>query len=316
MRAEGVAIVGGGAWGLSLAAAAARKTEGVLLVSRRSVEVAMPGVEVVHDLGYATARARTIVLAVPSKVALEFTQTVLKDAVTPEHIVLHSGRGLVGDELATMNEVIARETPARLLGVVGGPVLPGDLLAGEPSVAVCGASDDIVGRSFIDAFMTPELRVYTTSDLKGVEWAAALVGCIAIVVGYGQQIGLGPGALAAAMTRSMHEAALLTEAAGGTQRTLFGLAGYGDLLAALSQRTRAEVLLGVSLARGRNIEEAVREVRARVEGADLFPRLSAWAKERKIRVPIFDAMAHSVFFARSPDELIHELMTMPVTDPG
>jgi glycerol-3-phosphate dehydrogenase len=76
------------------------------------------------------------------------------------------------------------------------------------------------------------------------------------------------------------------------------------------------VLLGVSLARGRNIEEAVREVRVRVEGAELIPRISAWALRRKIRVPIFDAMAKSAFFARSPDELVHELMTMPVEDPG
>jgi glycerol-3-phosphate dehydrogenase (NAD(P)+) len=315
MDLHGVAVVGGGAWGTALAAAAARKTDGVMLVSRRAVEVAMPGVEIVRDLKSAAERARLIVLAVPSKIALEFTKA-LREAVTPEHVVVHSGRGLVGDDLATMTEVIGRETPARFLGVVGGPVLATDLLAGDASVVVCGASDDVVGRSFIDAFMTPTVRVYTTSDLRGVEWAAALVGCVAIITGYCQQIGLGPSSLAAAMTRSMHEAARLTEAAGGTERTLFGLAGYGDLLAALSQRTRAEVMLGVSLARGRTIEQAVREVRVRVEGAELIPRISAWAARQKIRVPIFDAMARSVFHARSPDELVHELMTMPVEDPG
>jgi glycerol-3-phosphate dehydrogenase (NAD(P)+) len=315
MELQGVAVVGGGAWGTALATAAVRKIKRVLLVSRRQVEVAIPGVEVVTDLRAAAQRARTIVLAVPSRTALEFTRT-LRDAVTPDHVVLHSGRGLVGDDLATMSEVIGQQTPARLLGVVGGPVLPGDLLAGDPSVVVCGASDDLVGRSFIDAFMTPALRVYTTSDLRGVEWAAALVGCIAIITGYAQQIGLGPGTLAAAMTRSMDEAARLTVAAGGTERTLFGLAGYGDLLASLSQRNRAEVQLGTWLARGRTIEEAVGQVKQRVEGAELIPRVSAWAKRHRVRTPIFDAMANSVFFARSPEELVHELMTMPVVDPG
>jgi glycerol-3-phosphate dehydrogenase (NAD(P)+) len=158
--------------------------------------------------------------------------------------------------------------------------------------------------------------VYTTSDLIGVEWAAALVGCAAILTGYVQQAGLGAGALATAMTRAMHEAAILTQAAGGAERTLFGLAGYGDLLAAISQRHRPEIQLGVLLARGRTIDEAVARVSQRVEGADLIPRLSTWAKKRGLRVPIFDAMAHSVYAARPVREVIYELMTLPVEDPG
>ena len=314
MVKQPIAVVGGGAWGTGLAAAAARKYADVLLVSRRDVEVTIPGVRVTQDLTMATSQARTIVLAVPSQVALEFT--VLREVVTPEHIVIHSGRGLVGDDLETMSEVIARETPARFLGVIGGPALASDLLSGEPSVVVCGANDDIVGRSFIDAFMTPEVRVYTTSDLRGVEWGAALVGCIAIIVGYGQQMGLSPGSLAAGITRSMHEAALLTAAAGGSERTLFGLAGFGDLLAAISQRKRPEVQLGMRLARGLPIEEAIHQVRHRVEGATLIPRISAWAAARRIRVPIFDAMATGAFTGRPPEDVVHELMTLPVEDPG
>jgi glycerol-3-phosphate dehydrogenase (NAD(P)+) len=307
--------VGGGRWGMALAAAAARKSKGVLLVSRREVEVSMPGVELVRDMTRAVERSRTIVLAVPSKVALEFTK-VLATSVTSEHVVIHSGRGLVGDELATMSEVIARETPARMLGAIGGPALPGELLVGEPSVMVCGANDDIVGRSFLDAFTTPNVRVYTTNDLQGVEWAAALVGCIAIIVGYAQHLGLSPGSVAAAVTRSMQEAAQFTAAAGGSERTLYGLAGWGDLLACISQHDRPEVQLGVALARGLRIEDAVREVKQRVEGAELIPRLSAWAAKRRMRVPIFDAMANNVFLARPPDEVVHELMTLPVEDTG
>jgi glycerol-3-phosphate dehydrogenase (NAD(P)+) len=199
---------------------------------------------------------------------------------------------------------------------VGGPGLASEILAGDPSVVVCGASDDEVAATFLRAFKTPRLRVYTTNDKSGVEWASALVGCMSIVVGYAQQIGLRPGTIAALITRCTREASELVVSGGGKARTTFGLAGIGDLLAAISQPDRPEVLLGAALGRGLPIAEAVRRVPSRVEAVELVPRLLSWASLRELRVPILSAIGRDVFAGRPAERIVEELMTLPVEDTG
>jgi glycerol-3-phosphate dehydrogenase (NAD(P)+) len=163
-----------------------------------------------------------------------------------------------------------------------------------------------------DAFVTKQLRVYTTDDLRGLEWASALVGCLAIGLGYADGIGLGPGLTAAVISRGVQEAARLAAAAGGDERTLLGLAGYGDLLASITQKERPEVALGRALAAGKPLEAALAATGQRVEAVALVPRILAWATSRGVRVPIFTALTRGVLAAGSPQAIIDELMTGPV----
>jgi glycerol-3-phosphate dehydrogenase (NAD(P)+) len=172
-----------------------------------------------------------------------------------------------------------------------------------------------VNHAVCEAFVTPNLRIYTTDDLKGLEWASALVGCLAIGVGFARGIGLSPGLTAAVISRSVQEAARLAAAAGGDERTLLGLGGYGDLLASISQRERPEVVLGEALAKGTSLEDALREVNQRVEAVELIPRIASWAASCGVRCPIFTALTTGVIGgARSHEAIIHELMTGPIED--
>jgi glycerol-3-phosphate dehydrogenase (NAD(P)+) len=314
MAKAGVAVIGGGKWGVGLAAAAARIGGEVQLVTRREVEVTPKGVRVTTEIPSA-ADAGLILLAVPSSSALEVVEH-LAPRLHADHMIIHASRGLVGDSLETISEIVRRATPATLLGALGGPVLAADLLAGSPSVVVCGASADEVGYTFVKRFMSPSLRVYTTSDVRGVEWASALVGCLATLVGYAQGLGLSPGIIAALITRGVQESSRIVAAAGGVGETLLGLAGYGELFAAVSQRDRPEVLLGNALARGLPLGEAVRSQKSHVEATTLAPRLARWIETHRVRAPIFVALANDVFIGRPSDQLISELMTLPVEDPG
>jgi glycerol-3-phosphate dehydrogenase (NAD(P)+) len=158
------------------------------------------------------------------------------------------------------------------------------------------------------------LRLYTTGDLLGLEWASALVGCLAICVGYARGVGLGPGLLAALITRAVEEGARLAAAAGGNERTLLGLAGYGDLLASIAQAERPEVLVGEALAAGKPLDEALAQVRQRVEAVELSARIVMWAETRGIRAPVFKALANGILQGRATDALVHELMTAPLVD--
>jgi glycerol-3-phosphate dehydrogenase (NAD(P)+) len=297
-----VGVIGGGAWGVALAAAAARAGSPTLLLSRRARGQVPPGVTFATDDAELAERARLIVLAVPSEVARDVARS-LGAHVDGGHFVVHGVRGLVrridperssgaaeDTELETIADIVRDETPVRRVGALGGPALASDLLAGSPSVMVGGSLYPEVTRALRDAFGGPTLRVFTTGDLQGLEWASAMVGCLAIGVGYARGTGAGPGLLAALITRGVEEAGRLAAVAGGEERTLLGLAGYGDLLASISQTERPEVRVGEALASGKTIEEAVAAVGQRVEAIDLTARIAAWAAARGARSPVFEAI--------------------------
>ncbi|MBX3192892.1 MAG: NAD(P)-binding domain-containing protein [Labilithrix sp.] len=312
LSARKVAIIGGGAWGVALAAAAARAESDVVLQTRRDLDGTLPkGVRIVRDPKESAAHARVIVLAVPSSVARPVARD-LGDHLDGSHYVVHGVRGLEGDELATVADVIREETPARRTGALGGPALASDLLAGRPSVLVVGSRYPEVCEAVTTAFGSPTLRVYPTTDLRGLEWASALVGCLTIAIGYAQAMQMSPGLIAALISRSIGEASRIAAAAGGEEKTLLGLAGYGDLLASITQAERPEVIVGTALGRGMRREDAIKAAPLRVEALELIPRVAKWAEANDVRAPIFKALSSGVAFGKNVDAILHELMTLPI----
>lgn len=309
-----VAVIGGGPWGLALAAAAARTGKKTLVHSRRTLNGALPyGVRQARDFAELAGEARLIVLTVPSAAAHEVARR-LGDVIDGRHLVVHGVRGLVGDQMDTVSDIVRQETPARRVGALGGPALAEDLLAGRPGVMVCGSHYPEVNAALEAAFVSPTLRMYSTSDLRGLEWASALVGCLAIGIGYATALGAGPGLVAATISRAVSEAARMAAAAGGEERTLLGLAGYGDLLASIGQEERPEILLGKALAHGRTLAEALREAKHRIEAVELIPRVVAWAERNGVRAPIFTAFGRGVLSSAPAGDIVRDLMTGPIDE--
>src|SRR5690606_34894431 len=133
-----------------------------VLLSRREQNGSLPkGVRVIRDMKVAASHARLIVLAVPTTVARNVSRD-LGDHVDGSHYVVHGIRGLEGDNLATITDVIREETPVRRTGALGGPALAQDLLAGRPSVLVVGSRYPEVSEAVTFALGSPTLRVYPT----------------------------------------------------------------------------------------------------------------------------------------------------------
>jgi glycerol-3-phosphate dehydrogenase (NAD(P)+) len=312
LSARKVTVVGGGIWGLGLASAAARAGSDVVLLSRRGLDGKVPeGVRVVRAMGEAAEHGRLFVLAVPSSVCRAVARD-LGDHLDGSHYVVHGVRGLEGDELATIADVIREETPVRRTGALGGPALAPDVLSGRASVLVSGSRYPEVNEAVIAAFGSPTLRIYPTSDLRGLEWASALVGCLTIAVGYAQATSMSAGLVAALISRAIGEASRIAAAAGGEEKTMLGLAGYGDLLASIAQAERPEVIVGRALAKGESLDDAVKAAKLRVEAVALIPRITRWAETRGVRAPIFHALASGVLDGRRADAILHELMTLPI----
>jgi glycerol-3-phosphate dehydrogenase (NAD(P)+) len=307
---QSVAVIGAGTWGLALASAAARAGSDTMLFSRRGEVEAPADVKLTKDIGQAAKHARLIVLTVPSNVASEVAHA-LGDHVDGRHLIVHGVRGLalVGTDLVTIADIVRRETPARRVGALGGPALTEDLLAGKPGVLVCGSAYDEVNRAAAAAFGCRTCRLYSTHDLRGLEWASALVGCLALGIGYAQALDMSPGLVAAVIARSMDEASRIAAAAGGEERTLLGLAGYGDLLACIAQKERPEVKVGAALAKGAPLADAMRAAGSRVEAVELIPEIVAWTDRQKVRAPIFHALQRLLRGEAEASALVDDLMT-------
>lgn len=308
---QGMTVIGGGAWGRALAAVATRADTPVTLVTRRGRSGDIPdGVHVEAEIAKAVEHSRLIVLAVPSAVVSDVARKV-GDHTDGRHLLVHGIRGLVGSELSPVSDVIRAEVPSRRIGALGGPALALELLAGAPSAIVCGSNYPEVTEALADAVESESLRVYHTLDLTGLEWASALVGCLAIGVGYATRLGLGPGIVAALISRGVDEGAAIAADRGGGQRTLLGLAGYGDLLASLAQEARPEVRLGRALAEGEPLDRALASAELRVEAIDLIPHIAKQATDRGLDTPIFQALSEMITSRVHSTELIARLMTLP-----
>ncbi len=296
-----VGIVGGGPWGVALSRAAARSGAKVTLHTRRETKEG----RLIHTTtDYAEiASQRLLVLAVPSNVAREVARA-LGDHLDGSHLVVHGVRGLGGGEdLSTISDILREETPVRRLGALGGPVQANELHEGKASTLVVGSHYPEVVTAVTQAFNGPWLRVYSTHDLRGLEWASAMVGCISIGVGFARAAGAGPGLVAALISRAVHDAGRIATIAGAEEQTLYGLGGYGDLLASIALDSRPEVLLGRALGQGRSLDEAKGEAGLRVEAVDLIPRVLAFAKRHALVVPAFEGIAR-MLEGRSGQEIL------------
>jgi glycerol-3-phosphate dehydrogenase (NAD(P)+) len=301
-----VGVLGGGPWGLALARAARRAGAETTLHSRRHVDTDVGGIRLTAKMSE-LAECPLIVMAIPSMLA-RIVARKLGDHLTGAHLVVHGIRGLSGDELLTISQILAEETPVRRLGALGGPIQAGELNDGQPSAMVVASPFPDVCRAVVGGLQSDWLQIHTTNDLKGLEWASALVGCLSIGVGYVQaRADVSPGLLAALISSAVAEAVAIASVAGADARTFYGLGGYGDLLASMALHDRPEVVVGRELAGGATLLEAQKSARLRVEAVDLVPRITRFAAREGVKCSIFDALADILRGEAEPETVVRAL---------
>jgi glycerol-3-phosphate dehydrogenase (NAD(P)+) len=301
-----LSVVGGGGFGLALAHAALRRGHGVTLWSRRPIDERAEGLETTTELARAAANDLVLV-AVPSS-HVEEAARALGQHLEGRHLVVHVSRGLVGDGLHTVSHVLRHETAARRVGCLAGPLGATTLREGLPGGGVIGTAFGEVAEAVRAAIAGPSLRLYETEDVLGVELSSALVGLLALALGFAKELGYGPSTLSVLMTRGLNEVSRFGVALGAEEKTFHGMAGFGDLLAAAFGDERPEVLLGKSLARGVSLDAAAKEAGAHVEGVKIARRVSARAKSLGLEMPISDAIASVVDGSISPRKALDTLM--------
>jgi len=317
---QSVAVIGAGAWGMALAAVAARAGRDVVLYARQPVRAAeiaatranpkLPGalldasVAVTGDIARA-AVADIVLIAVPAQ-NLREAVTALAPHLAKATPLVACAKGIERGTHKFMTEVIAETAPDAMPAMLSGPSFAQDVAHGLPTAVTLAARDEALASALVRALGSSTFRPYHTSDVRGVEIGGAAKNVLAIAAGIVVGRQLGASAQAALTTRGFSELARLGRACGARSETLAGLSGLGDLILTCSSPQSRNFALGMALGRG---EPPPRDKLA--EGEFTAPVLVELAASQQVDMPVSCAVAAILSGATTIDEAIESLLTRP-----
>ena len=327
-----IAVIGAGAWGTSLSIVLGRKgTHHVRLwahekevrdsiASRRINEFFLPGqsipdqVSVTGSFAEALQGAEIVVSVMPSPHCRSLFEK-MRPFLKPGMQFVSATKGLEEDTLLRMTEVISLVVGADgglqpRIGALSGPTFAKEVARGDPTAITIASSDSGLAETVQREFGDASFRVYTNSDVTGVELGGALKNIIAIAAGVCDGLGLGHNSIAALITRGLAEITRLVVACGGHQDTMAGLAGLGDLVLTCTGGLSRNRSVGVELGRGRRLPEIIAAMHGMVaEGVFTTHAAVELARARGVEMPITAQMDAVLHRGKSPQDAIHDLMT-------
>ncbi len=321
-----ITILSAGTWGISLAWLLhgkghtvrvwefAQEVVDILKATRRHPK--LPDLQIPADLELSTDMAalvrdaEVIVCVVPAAHLRQTAQTLAKSGYAGQPIVICT-KGIEQGTHALPVDVMREELGAASngkLGVLSGPSHAEEVSRGLPTAITAAAEDLALAESIRELFATPRFRVYTQTDVKGVELAAALKNVIAIACGISDGLGFGDNAKAALITRGLSEMLRLGVNLGAHTETFSGLSGLGDLVVTCMSRHSRNWKFGSLLGSGTPVEQALKDVGMVVEGYYTVRAAVDLAAQQKVGMPITEAVAAILFHGQKPSETVGRLM--------
>lgn len=321
MPAEGpIAIYGAGAFGTALACVLAAGGKRVRLCARnpeRAAEIAalrandrhLPGIGLDPSIGIGDAAglegSDLVLMAVPAQAMREAARQVAPRLAARARLV-SCAKGIERGTGRLMSEVLAEELPDHPAAVLSGPGFADEIAAGLPTAMTLAAGDDAFAGDLAARLSTPRFRLYTSTDMAGVQWGGALKNVMAIAAGIVAGRRLGKSAEAALITRGFAELQRMASAFGAEPRTLTGLSGLGDLILTCSSRKSRNYAHGMALGRDETGGTSL------VEGAATAHIAARLAEAWSIDAPVTQATAAILSGNRQIDSAIGDLLSRPL----
>lgn len=321
-----IAIVGTGAWGTALAVHGANAGHDVALVGRRPDVVARLAETRVHPaLAGAPPIPPRVTITTNAREAFEGASAVLWSvsvqatagelerlaSLLPDAPLVATSKGLEIGSRRRTTEIMSFVTGRTAgLAVLSGPTFAAEVARGLPAAAVVASADPVVATALQALLSSPTLRLYRSADVLGVEIAGAAKNVVAIAAGLVDGLHLGHNTRAALLTRALAEIRRLGTRLGGIPETFYGLAGVGDLILTATGDLSRNRRVGLALASGKSLIEAVAALGGEVaEGVATSPVLLELAQESGVEMPIA-AMVASILSGRTtPTDAVRNLMT-------
>ena len=339
-----IAILGAGSWGTSLALVLSRSRQphqislwahdpelAEYLHRERENKNYLQGmnlpaeVQVTNDMAEVLAGAHIVVGAIPAAHARK-VYSLAKPFWNSEMFVVSATKGLEPVTRLRMSELIYAvlgEAAATRLAVLSGPSFASDAARGEPTAVVVAGRPileltRVAGRHYADPaaevqaeFAGPSFRLYTNSDVLGVELAGAMKNVIAIAAGVCSGLGLGSNSLAALITRGLAEMTRLAARLGGKPETMNGLAGLGDLVLTCTGNLSRNRRVGIEVGKGRKLPDILAEMKMVAEGVGTAAALLELATDAHIELPITEQVNAILNEGKAPADAIRDVMERP-----
>lgn len=327
--AKTVAVLGAGAWGTTFAKVLADAGANVRIWAIEAgvaaeineygtntaaiSELRLPeSVRAGTDPMWALANADLVVVALPSQVARSALEP-LAGTIDPSTNVVSLMKGIEQNTEALMSEVVSQalDVEEEAVAVLSGPNLAVEIAAEQPTATVIAAWDDAVAEEVAACVQTAYFRPYTNSDVIGVEFSGAMKNVIALGSGIAQGLGYGHNTVASIVTRGLLEMTRLGMALGAQKETFAGLAGMGDLMATCASPLSRNTRIGLCLARGLSLEEAIVATGGTAEGVWTAPAVLDLARQLDLDAPMTAAVVAVLYGGVAPRDVQDLLLARP-----
>ncbi|MBZ5202282.1 NAD(P)H-dependent glycerol-3-phosphate dehydrogenase [Planomicrobium chinense] len=323
---EKVSVFGAGSWGTALSYVLAQNGHDLLLWTHRAEQadeinnhtnnrylknIQLPEtLKATADLKQTVEHSDVYVLAVPTKAIREVCASI-KENLNKKALFVHVSKGIEPDSLKRISEMIREEIPEQWIEdvvVLSGPSHAEEVVLEHPTTVTAACENTKSAERIQDLFMNNYFRVYTNTDVIGVEIGGALKNIIALAVGITDGLGYGDNAKAALMTRGLAEIARLGVKMGATPLTFSGLSGVGDLIVTCTSVHSRNWRAGNMLGKGKSIDEVLEEMGMVVEGIRTTKAAYQLSQKHGVPMPITAALYAVLFEDVSTDEAVERLM--------
>lgn len=318
-----VAILGGGSWGTTVASMVARSNPTTLWArSQTTVDEInrdhtnskyladaklSPKLMASQDLIATVKAADVLIVAVPSHGFRDILQQVAAH-LRPWVPVISLTKGLEKNTNKRMTEIVTEVLPGHPFGVLSGPNLAAEIMAGQAAATVLAMDDESVVRELQNVISNGLFRVYINNDVVGCELGGVLKNIIAIAVGIGDGLGAGDNTRAALITRGLSEVTRLGVALGGQPETFAGLAGMGDMIATCTSNKSRNRSVGFALGQGKDIQTIIDEMVMVAEGVKSVGAVLELAQTANVPMPITQFVHNVVVEGGSAKEAFRNIM--------
>jgi glycerol-3-phosphate dehydrogenase (NAD(P)+) len=324
--ASAVTVLGAGSWGTALAIHLARLGHPVDLWGR-SAPLAVrlreagehpdchPGVSFPEslnptaDLAAAVGRAEAVVMSCPSH-AMHGLAEQVRPLLNEHALIVSTAKGIEQDTHRTMSAILETVLPDHQtrVSVLSGPSFAREVARGMPTAVTAAASDLSVAEELQQLFNGPTLRVYTSTDVVGVEIGGAVKNVIALAAGVSDGLGFGHNTRAALITRGLAEISRLAIELGADPRTLYGLSCLGDLVLTCTGDLSRNRSVGLRLGRGEKLQDIIASMSEVAEGVRNTLSVRSLSRSVGVEMPITEQMYDVLYEDKEPAKAVVDLM--------
>ncbi len=318
-----IAVIGAGSWGTTLASLLVEKgydvslwareqdvTDEINEKSRNSIylpEVPLPdGLKATSSIEEAVKKSRYVLSVVPT----QFTRSVFQEAVNylnGDEVIISASKGIEQGTLLMVSDIL-HEVTGKPVAALSGPSFAKEVIRKLPTAATLAAADIDTGLLLQEIFNTSYFRVYTHTDIIGVEMGGALKNVVAIASGICDGLGLGHSARAALITRGLAEISRLGKAMGADPMTFSGLSGLGDLVLTCTGPLSRNYSVGVNLGKGRKLKEILSSTKSVAEGVATSLSAFELGQKKGVEMPIIEQVYEVLYRDKDPETAVLSLM--------